>query len=103
MSATRELRVLVIPTPTGATLRATEGCRSVLRAKLPMPWHAQAVPKLLDALGLWHPLPIRAALVVGEESGIYATRLYPGWFPDFGAGLYELEVVDPLRRERGGR
>jgi hypothetical protein len=68
-----------------------------------MPWHAQAVPKLLDALGLWHPLPIRAALVVDAESGIYATRLYPSWFPDFGGGLYELEVVDHRRRERGTR
>ncbi len=99
----RELRVLVIPTRTGAMLRATEGASLVMRAKLPMPWHAQAVPKLLDALGLWHPLPIRAALVVDAESGIYATRLYPDWFPDFGGGLYELEVVDHRRRERGPR
>ena len=100
----RELHVLIIPTPEGATIRATDGRRAILRATLPRPWHARAVPRLLDALGLWHPLPIRAALVVDDEHGSYVTRLYPGWFPDFGTGLYELEVVSrPTRRERGER
>jgi len=100
----RELQVLIIPTSRGATIHATDGRSAVLRAKLPTPWHAQAVPKLLEALGHWHPLPIRAALVVDEEHGSYVTRLYPGWFPDFGTGLYALEVVDrPARRDGGAR
>jgi len=98
----RELSVLIIPTPEGATIHATDGRRAMLRATLPTPWHTRAVPKLLDALGLFYPLPIRAALVVDDERDSYVTRLYPGWFPDFGDGLYELEVVS-RRRERGVR
>ncbi len=101
----RELHVLIIPTPEGATILATDSRRTVLRARLPTPWHARALPRLLDALGRWHPLPIRAALVVGDESDSSATRLYPGWFDDFGARLYELEIVGPRvrRDERSGR
>lgn len=97
----RELHVLIIPTPEGATILATDSRRTVLRARLPTPWHARAVPRLLDALGRWHPLPIRAALVADDELGSSVTRLYPGWFADFGARLYDLEIVG--RRERGGR
>jgi hypothetical protein len=100
----RDLRVLILPTPAGATIRATDGCSSLLRATLPMPWHAQALPALLEALGRFHPLPVRAALVVDASAASFATSLYPGWFPDFGGGLYELEVVSHRgRRERGGR
>jgi hypothetical protein len=97
----RQLHVLIIPTRHRVAIGATDGERTMLRATLPMPWHAQALPSLLEALGRFHPLPIRAALVVDDARASYATRLYPGWFPDFGGGLYELEIVD--RRERGTR
>lgn len=97
----RELRVLIIPTSEGVTLGATDEGRAWLRAELPMPWHTRALPRLLQALGRFHPLPVRGVLVADGPRASYATRLYPGWFPDFGVGLYELEVVS--RRERGAR
>lgn len=96
----REMRVTFVPSSHGATIEATAGRRHILAAHLPMPWHSRAVPRLLEALGLWHPLPIRAALVVDERSSAFATRLYPGWFPDFGTDAYALEVVGRPRAER---
>jgi len=96
----RELRVTLVPSSQGATIEAIAGRRRILTARLPMPWHARAVPSLLEALGLWHPLPIRAALVVDARSSTSATRLYPGWFPDFGTDLYDLEVVGRPGAER---
>ena len=96
-----ELQILIIPTATGVRLGATDGRRTTLHASLPMPWHTHALPTLLEALGRFYPLPIRAVLVADGARASYATRLYPGWFPDFGAGLYELEVAS--RRERGRR
>jgi hypothetical protein len=96
----KELRVTLVPFPRGATICATVDRRRILTARLPMPWHACAVPRLLEALGLWHPLPIRAALVVDARSSTFATRLYPGWFPDFGTDAYALEVVDRPEAER---
>jgi hypothetical protein len=97
----RQLHVLIIPTRHRVAIGATDGERVMLRATLPMPWHAQALPALLEALGRFHPLPVRAALVVDAARPSCATRLYPDWFPDFGGGLYELEVVS--RRDRGAR
>lgn len=96
----RELTVTLVPSLHGATIYATTGRRRILQARLPMPWHARAVPTLLEALGLWHPLPVRAALVVDARSSAFATRLYPGWFPDFGTDAYALEVVDRPKDER---
>ena len=96
----RELTVTLLPSSHGATICATAGRRRILEARLPMPWHARAVPTLLEALGLWPPLPIRAALVVDERSHAFATRLYPGWFPDFGTDAYVLEVVARPKTER---
>jgi hypothetical protein len=100
----RELQILIVPTATGVRLGATDGERTTLSASLPMPSHARALPTLLEALGRFHPLPIRAVLVAGGPRASYATRLYPGWFPDFGADLYELEIARrQTRPERGSR
>ena len=97
----RQLHVLIIPARRHVTIGASDGEHATLRATLPLPWHAEAVPSLLEALGRFHPLPIHAALVADGARASYATRLYPEWFPDFGGGLYELEIV--TRRERGAR
>lgn len=96
----RELTVTLVPSSHGATIYATAERRCILQARMPMPWHTRAVPTLLEALSLWHPLPIRAALVVDERSHAFATRLYPGWFPDFGTDAYALEVVDRPKAKR---
>jgi len=97
MERTEELRVVIIPTPMQARVLAFEGPRLVLSAQLPsIPWHRRAVPKFLSALSYWHPLPVRAVLVVDERASSSATCLYPDWFDDIGSRRYAVQVVDHL-------
>lgn len=96
----RELKMIIVPSQTGTLLWACDATQTTkLRAKLPSePWHTQALPRLLEAIGSFAPL--RAALVVPAREPSSATRLYPGWFADAGGDSYDLQVIGSTRRER---
>jgi hypothetical protein len=94
-----ELKVTIVPSTTSTTIEAVAHARLILHARLPpTPWHQKALPMLLESLGHWHHLPVRAALVVGAKEASCVTKLYPEWFTDFGGRAYALEIVD----RRGG-
>lgn len=95
----RELRMIVVPSTTRTLLWAKDATdTTTLRANLPaLPWRARAVPMLLEAIGSF--VALRAALVVPAKQPSCATRLYPGWFADFGGDNYDLQVIGSSRRE----
>ncbi len=95
------LKMIIVPHETETRLVAKTAATSGiwLRATLPtMTLHPQALPLLLTALGSF--VPVHAALVVATRAASFATRLYPGWFPDVGGPGYELQVIGDTRRER---
>jgi hypothetical protein len=76
MKRVEELRVVIIPSPIAARVLAFEGYRLVLSADLPsIPWHRRALPRFLKALADWHPLPVRAVLVVDEGEHGFVSEL----------------------------
>ena len=95
----RELRLIIVPSTTGTLLWAKDAANVTrLRATLPTsPWHARALPLLLEALGSF--VALRAALVVPAREPSSATRLYPAWFADLGGDNYDLQVIGSSRRE----
>lgn len=95
-----QLKLMILPSESVTLLvaRSSNG-ESLLRARLPAePWHARALPRLLEGLGGFAPL--RAALVVPEKVPSFANRLYPGWFADYGGDGYGLEIIGSGRRDR---
>lgn len=95
-----QLKLIILPSESETLLVAKNGNgESLLRARLPpQPWHARALPRLLEGLGGFAPL--RAALVVPEKAPSFANRLYPGWFTDFGGDGYGLEIIGSRPRDR---
>ena len=95
----RELSMIIVPSETETRLWARDAyLKTRLRATLPtQPDHAQALPRLLDAIGSF--IPLRAALVVPAREPSSATKLYPAWFADVGGARYELQVIGSARRE----
>ncbi len=95
----RDLKMIIVPSETETRLWARDANHATkLRATLPaQPDHAQALPRLLEALGSF--LPLRAALVVPAREPSSATRLYPAWFADVGGARYEFQVIGSARRE----
>lgn len=93
------LKLLIVPSESVTRFVArTASGRTLLRASLPPePWHARALPRLLEGLGSFAPL--HAALVVPARAPSSATRLYPDWFADAGAETYDLQVIGSSRRE----
>lgn len=95
----RELKMIIEPSTTETVLWARDAQYTTrLRAKLPPPSHAKALPHLLEALGRF--APVRAALVVPALEPSSATRLYPAWFADLGGDGYDLQIIGDTRRER---
>ena len=96
----RELKMLIVPSTTATVLWARDWKYATkLRAVLPSePWHARALPLLLEALGSF--VPLRAALVVPTQGHSSATRLYPAWFADLGGDNYDLQIIGGSPRER---
>jgi hypothetical protein len=96
----RELKMIIVPSSTATFLWARDSRNATrLQARLPPePWHARALPELLEALG--HFVPLRAALVVPAREPSSATKLYPAWFADLGGDNYDLQVIGSTRRER---
>lgn len=96
----REMRMIIVPSSTATLLWARDATNDTrLRAILPAtPWHARAMPLLLEALGAF--VPLRAALVVPAKEPSCATKLYPHWFADLGGDNYDLQVIGATRRER---
>jgi hypothetical protein len=96
----RELRMIIVPSETETRLWGRDAMHTMkLRATLPAePWHAMAIPRLLEALGSF--VPLRAALVVPARQPSSATRLYPAWFADAGGESYDLQIIGSTRRER---
>lgn len=92
-------RLLIMPLEhTTRLLAKTATGAPILRAQLPAPaLHTQALPLLLDALSSF--VPLRAALVVPDRAPSLATRLYPGWFTDFGGARYDLQTIRSGRRD----
>ena len=63
--------------------------------------HPRALPTLLEAVALWHGIPVRAALVVDDERGSFGSPLMQSTFEDFGRSpLYTLEWVPAARGRR---
>jgi len=93
--------------PSGSTTRimAMRGpTTTILKAHLlPRPASPRAVTALLEAIALWEGLPVRAALVVDDESmSSCPTSLYRDLFDVFGdsTSLYRLEWVPRAARRR---
>jgi len=89
-SRTEETRILVTAGPK----------ETVLKARLSsVTQHPRAVPTLLEALAMWHGMPVRAVVVVGDQERSSVTRLKLGWLADFvGEPLYTLKFVDGRKR-----
>ncbi len=77
--------------------------QELLRAALPSPstTHPRAAPTLLEGLSLWLQRPLSVVLCADAEGTSSALSLCDGF--GFGAQTvhYEVEVVDPSRRQRG--
>ena len=100
----RPIWVGIHPRPEGTRILATAGAEAtLLKARLAAePRHPRALSTLLEALALWHGVPVRAALAVGAaEQPSCDTRHFHESFTDFGATpLYSVEYVPDLRRRR---
>ena len=96
-------RLLIKPTPTATRLLARCGEDEILRAALPPPTqpHLRALPTLLEGLSLWLQRPLCVVVCVDAQGASYELGLCDGF--GFGAKTvhYEVEVVDPRRRQRG--
>lgn len=89
-SRTDETRILVTAGPKETVLKARLSSTAQ---------HPRAVPALLEALAMWHGMPVRAVVVVDDQEGSSATRLKLGWLADFaGEPLYTLKFVDRRKR-----
>jgi hypothetical protein len=89
-SRTEETRILVTAGPKETVLKARLSSTAQ---------HPRAVPTLLEALAMWHGMPVRAVVVVDDREGSSATRLKLGWLADFaGEPLYTLKFVDGRKR-----
>jgi len=89
-SRSEETRILVTSGPKETVLKARLSSTAQ---------HPRAVPTLLEALAMWHGMPVRAAVVVDDQEGSSATRLKLGWLADFaGEPLYTLKFVDGRKR-----
>lgn len=92
-TAMDQVKLIIQPSERATRLVARDSSGvTLLRARLPPePWHARALPRLLEGLGSFAPL--HAALVVPAAAASFATRLYPGWFADAGGESYDLEII----------
>lgn len=95
-----QLKLMILPSESGTLLVAKDQSRRMLlKARLPpKPWHALALPRLLEGLGSF--VSLRAALVVPDKAPAFATRLYPGWLTDLGGHHYGLQVIGSGYHER---
>ncbi len=95
-----QLNLMIFPSESGTLLVARDKNGTILlKARLPpKPWHALALPRLLEGLGSF--VSLRAALVVPDKAPAFATRLYPGWLTDLGGNHYGLQVIGSGYRER---
>jgi hypothetical protein len=93
------VKLLILPSESMTRMIAKSASgKTLLRAHLPPePWHARALPQLLEGLGGFAAL--HAALVVPAKAPFSATRLYPDWFADAGTETYDLQVIGSGRRE----
>src|SRR5262245_7130766 len=100
----RPIWVGIHPRPDGTRILATAGTETtLLKARLGAePRHPRALASLLEALALWHGVPVRAALAVGAaEPATCDTRRFLESWADFGpTPLYSVECVSDLRRRR---
>jgi|KBSSwiStaDraftv2_1062776.scaffolds.fasta_scaffold896820_2 hypothetical protein len=94
------VKLIIVPSESATRLVARDRSgATLLRARLPSePWHARALPRLLEGLGGF--VPLHAALVVPAQAASFATRLYPGWFADAGGDSYALEIIGGGHHER---
>lgn len=89
-SRTDETRILVTAGPKETVLKARLSSTAQ---------HPRAVPALLEALAMWHGMPVHAVVVVDDREGSSATRLKLGWLADFaGEPMYTLKFVDGRKR-----
>lgn len=95
-----QLKLMISPSESLTRLVARDQSgTTLLKAILPpRPWHALALPRLLEGLGSF--VPLRVALVVPAKAPVSATRLYPGWLTDMGGENYALQVIGSTRLER---
>ena len=74
---------------------------TLLKAHLsPMPSSRTALPALLEAIALWHGIPVHAALVVDGPGGSSRERFAQEAFGATGSALYSLDYVSALRPPR---
>ena len=94
------LKLIILPSESATRLlaRGRDGSTWLRACLPPEPWHAQALPRLLEGLGSF--VSLHAALVVAAEAPCLATRLYPGWFADAGGDRYNLEIIGGGCHER---
>jgi len=94
-SRTDETRILVMEGPRETMLKARLSA---------VAQHPRAVPTLLEALAMWHGMPVRAVVVVDDQDRSSVMRLKLDWLADFvGEPLYKLKFVDGRKaRHRDG-
>jgi hypothetical protein len=92
------LWITIEPTPSEVRLLLTEpGSGPALKARLPLPAHARAVPLLLEALSVWYRRPLHAVLDADAED----IRLHPERWALLAGDLPVIEVsVEWARRPR---
>lgn len=95
------LWITIEPTPSEVRLVLTEpGVGPRLKARLPLPAQARAVPMLLEALSVWCRRPLHAVLDADAED----IRLHPERWALLAGDLPVLEVsVEWARRPRRSR
>ncbi len=95
------LWITIEPSPSGVRLLLTEpGSGPALKARLPLPAHARAVPLLLEALSIWYRRPLHAVLDADAED----IRLHPERWALLAGDLPVLEVsVEWAQRPRAER
>jgi hypothetical protein len=96
----KQLKLIILPSESVTRLVARDPSgMTLLTASLPSrPWHARALPRLLEGIGSF--VSLHAALVVPAKAPSFALRLYPGWFADLGGDNYDLQIIGSSRRER---
>lgn len=97
-------RLLLKPTLETTRLYLTIGGNELLRAVLPPPGtclHPRSAPTLLEGLALWLQRPLSVVLYAADGDDSSALGLSDGLGFGYQTVHYEVEVVDPARRQRG--
>jgi hypothetical protein len=76
-----------------------EVLKAVLRPGSSPP-HTQAIPKLLEAMALWHQAPLHVVLSAREADSWFRLGLVDGLFEPFDTLHYTVEMRAPARDRR---